>query len=188
MTFLKKLFVALWNLFDRLLCVALAFGFSMVPSYLQQYQDTLGEVRNRAQATYIELDARAAQFNLDVDSYLNRQDLVPDSLREAQPQLMKDIVARYREYDASYRALSLAPDWKKPFVFLKEYDKSIRTALTFQPIMTLTWVSAAYALLGILVALSLVGLVIGLLTRIRRRFNKPPPVYDPYKYRRKDQT
>lgn len=187
MTAIKKLLGSIWGLFDRLLCVAFAFAFSLIPAFIQQYQDTLGEVRDRAQDTYVALDAKAAQFNLDVDSYLDRQDLIPDSLREINPQLMQDAVNRYRAYDTSFRTLAAAPNWKKPFTFLSEFNKTIRSSLDFKPIVSVNWVGAFYAFLGVLFALGLLGLVEGIATRLNKRFTKPKPVYDPYKYRKKDQ-
>jgi hypothetical protein len=186
MAFFKNLWLLLWNLLDRLLCVAFALAFTQVPTYIQQYLDTLDEVRSRAQTTYVELDARAAQYDFTVERYLHEQENLPDSARLENPELMKDAVARYQEYDAHYRSIAEVSPWRQPFAFLANYDRSIRASVQYKPAVPISWVGAVYAFLGVLTAMGLIGLVMFVLNRIRKRFNKPKPVYDPYKYRKKD--
>lgn len=188
MSSLKRLFTFLLNLGDRLICVLLAVLLSQVPSYIAQYQTKLTEVRGLSMETYVGLDAQAARFNLDVDSYLSQQRLIPDSLRIENPQLMQDAVARFRRYDAAYHAISESKPWQKPFAVLKHYDPSIHAAFDYLPKIEYNWTSAVYALIGVLIALALLGLLYGLFSWFNRRFNRPRPVYDPYKYRRKDLT
>lgn len=188
MSSLKRLFTFFLNLGDRLLCVLFAVLLTQIPTYLTQYQDSLSKVRQRSEQTYLELDANAAQFNLDVDSYLEQQRLIPDSMRLANPQLMQDAVLRFRNYDEAYRAISESSPWRKPFALFKYYDPSIHASFNFQPQIEYSWTSAVYALIGVLIALGVLGLIYGLFSWINRRFNKARPVYDPYKYRRKDLT
>ncbi|MEM6343973.1 MAG: DUF2937 family protein [Bacteroidota bacterium] len=183
---LKRLFTFFLNLGDRLLCVLFAVLLTQVPTYLSQYQDSLATVRLRSEKTYLELDAKAAQFNLDVNSFLEQQRLIPDSMRLTNPQLMQDAVARYYSYNEAYRAISESPEWKKPFALAKHYDPSIHASFDFEPKIDYSWTSAIYALMGVLIALGVLGLLYGLFSWINRRFNKARPVYDPYKYRRKD--
>ncbi len=185
---LKRLFTFFLNLGDRLLCVLFAVLLTQIPTYLSQYQESLASVRQRSEQTYLELDARAAQFNLDVDSFLEQQRLIPDSMRIANPQLMLDAVSRYRSYDEAYRAISESPEWKKPFALFKYRDPSIHASFDFQPKIDYSWTSAIYALIGVLIALGILGLLYGLFSWINRKFNKARPVYDPYKYRRKGLT
>ena len=75
MAFIKKLFRFLWGFADRILCVVFALAMTQVPTYVSQYLVELDSVRNLSQQTYVGLDAEAARFNLDVDSYLAQQRL-----------------------------------------------------------------------------------------------------------------
>jgi hypothetical protein len=160
------------HLFDRILCVAGAVVFSQAPEFMQQYLQRLEGHLDEARATLARFQAAAAQANLTLDQ------LVEAANRNADPAMAKLAsvahdtalrVARLSADDAALRGASIAT---RPFVFLARADWSIarRTLDIYRPAVPTTLEGLLYALLGVLLALTLYhGCVRGPVTRHLRR-------------------
>ena len=147
------------TLFDRIFCLGLAVLLAQFPVYLNQYIDVLSGAQQEAETTFRDLEQAAASFQLRVDEYLQRLQENADPMVQANAEVSMRVVERYRRYTEALGDLTTTSVWGRPFALAKHYDPAIHSAMHFEPNIPLTWEGAIYALLGLLLALGLIGLV-----------------------------
>lgn len=160
------------HLFDRLLCVAGAVVFSQAPEFMQQYLQRLEGHLEEARATLARFQAAAAQANLTLDQLVKAADHNPDPAMAKLAGVAQETAWRVDRLAADDTALRGASIATRPFVFFAHADWSIArgTLEIYRPAVPTTVEGLAYALLGVLLALTLYhACVRGPVTRHLRR-------------------
>ena len=147
------------TLFDRIFCLGLAVVLAQFPVYLNQYIDVLSGAQQEAQTTFRDLEQAAAGFQLRVDEYLQRLQENTDPMVQANAEVSQRVVDRYRRYTEALGDLTSTSVWGRPFALAKHYDPAIHSAMRFEPNIPLTWEGAIYTLIGLVLALGLIGMV-----------------------------
>ncbi len=156
---MKRWFRSLGSLADRILCVAAAIVLLQAPIYMNQYQNVLAGAQQEAERSYLRLQQIAADFDQTLREYINEllTNVNPKVVANAEEDAEK--MARYEKYTASLAAFQQANVFSRPFVFLQHYDPALGSAVEFQPGLPITMEGFAYALVGIVLMMILIGLV-----------------------------
>ncbi|RMG22438.1 MAG: DUF2937 family protein [Bacteroidetes bacterium] len=162
---LVRIFNPVGALVDRIVCVVFAVLLAQGPTYIAQYIDVLSGAEMEARRTFEDVQERAIQEGLTVEEYIART--VEETPREVRAwdfvQDTKNTVERYQKYHKALVALENSSLWARPFVLAAHFDRSIHKAIRFEPNVPITYEGAVYALIGVLLALSLMALVRGII-------------------------
>jgi hypothetical protein len=166
------------GLLDRILCVAGAILFSQLPEFIQQYLQRLGGHLDEARRALEQFRATAAHSRLTLDRFITQTAANADPAVARLARVMTDAVVRVDDLAAAQAAITQAPLWSRPFVFLRHLDPRIAGATwdIFKPAVPTTLEGLVYALAGMLVLLGVYHL--GLkpaLARLFRRRGKAAP-------------
>lgn len=153
-----RIFNFFGNLTDRIITVLLALILSQVPIYMNQYTQVLSGAHMESESTFLELEARAAQYNQTVEAFLYELTQNEDPKVKDNAEVSLNTVERYLDYDKALRSLEASNAFTRPFNFIKHFDQRIRTALNFKPGILLTWEGFIYGLIGVILAMILMGL------------------------------
>lgn len=156
---MKSWFQSLGNLTDRILCVVAAVVMLQTPIYMNQYQNVLAGAQMEAALSYNRLTQIAADFDQTLREYLDELLANDNPKVVANAEEDDEKVKRYESYTASLEAFQQANVFSRPFVFLRHYDPQLGNAVEFQPGLPITMEGFVYALLGILIAMLLIGLI-----------------------------
>ncbi|GAB4429865.1 MAG: hypothetical protein OHK0039_48540 [Bacteroidia bacterium] len=177
MSILRKIFAPVGSLIDRILCVVFAVVLAQAPVYMAQYIDVLSGAQMEAGNLYRDIERLASGYSLTVEEYLAQLAGNPDRMVSENAQMQQTAVLRYRRYTDALGDLRESSAWGRPFALMRHYDPAIHAALNFEPNVPLTTEGAAYAGLGIVLALLLIGLVKWIGSLI---FRRTPSVYEEY--------
>lgn len=156
---MKSWLQSLGNLTDRIICVVAAVVMLQAPIYMNQYQNVLAGAQMEAALSYNRLTQVAADFDQTLREYLDELLANDNPKVVANAEEDDEKVKRYESYTASLEAFQQANVFSKPFVFLSHYDPQLAHAVAFQPGLPITMEGFVYALLGILIAMLLIGLI-----------------------------
>jgi hypothetical protein len=153
----RKLLGGVDTLVDRVLCVVGAVLFSQVPEFMQQYLQRLGGHLDEARRQLAQFKNAAAQSGLTLDRLIGQTAANADPAVAKLGGVMTDTMTRAEHLQAAHDAILAASLWTRPFVFLRYLEADIARATwrIFQPAVPTTFEGLAYALLGMLVLLSL---------------------------------
>ena len=145
------------TLIDRALCVVGAVLFSQVPEFMQQYLQRLGGHLDEARRQLAQFRHAAAQSGLTLDRLISQTAANADPAVAKLSGVMTDTVMRAEHLQAAHDAILGASLWTRPFFFIRylEADIARGTWNIFQPAVPTTAEGLVYALLGMLVLLSL---------------------------------
>jgi len=174
----KKLLGAGDGLLDRILCATGAVLFSQLPEFMQQYLQRLGGHLDEARRNLEQFRATAAHSGLTLDRFITQTAANADPAVAKLAGVMTGAVARVDDLAAAQAAITQAPLWSRPFVFLRHLDPGIAEATwgIFKPAVPTTVEGLVYALAGMLILLGVYHL--GLkpaVTRLFRRRARPAP-------------
>lgn len=161
---------------DRLLCVVGAVAFSQAPEFMQQYMQRLGGHVDEARRQLIQFEQAAAQSGLTLERFIAQTSTNADTAVAKLGGVMSRAVTRVDSLESAQAALQNASLWTRPFVFLRHLDTSIAqgTWAIFKPAVPTTAEGMVYALVGMLVLLSIYHLGVKYpITRARGRRVKP---------------
>lgn len=165
MRWLSTLFSPIVTLTDRVVCVLFAVAFAQGPTYIAQYMDVLSGAEMEARNTYERVEDRAIQRGMGVNEYI--QQTIEETPRGIEAweyvQDTKGTVERYQRYRAALDALERSSPWTKPWVLAYHFESSIHKAIRFEPNVPLTYEGGMYGLVGVVLALLLIGAIKGLL-------------------------
>jgi hypothetical protein len=147
---------------DRLLCVAGAIGFSQGPEFIQQYLQRLGGHVDEAQRQLNQYRDVAAQSNLSLDQLITRSNANADPTMGRLGHVIQETAVRLQALQEAQLAITQAPVWKRPLVFLEHFDVKIAhgTWDIFRPAVPVTVEGLVYALTGMLILLGLYHAVV----------------------------
>lgn len=146
------------NLTDRIVTVLLAVILSQVPVYMNQYTHVLSGAHKESESTFLELEARASQYNQTVEAFLHELLQNDDPKVKDNAEVSLHTVERYLDYDKALKSLNASNSFTRPFNFLKHFDKRIRSALNFTPGLLFNWEGFSYGLVGVILSMVLMGL------------------------------
>ncbi|MDX2245739.1 MAG: DUF2937 family protein [Bacteroidia bacterium] len=169
MSFLTPIAKYFGTIADRIICVVFAVVFAQVPVYIAQYIDVLSGAQMESQKMYDDLVGRAQKYELTIEEFLERLKANPDVLVKENAEASESAVNRYKNYTDALNALLHSSVWSKPFRLMKHYDPSIHSAMQFEPNLPLTGEGLIYALLGVVVAVLLIGLISSLFRVLFKR-------------------
>jgi hypothetical protein len=164
------------GLLDRALCVAGTVIFSQVPEFMQQYLQRLGGHLDEARRQLIQFKQVAAQSGLTLDRLIGQTTANADPAVAKLGGVMTEAVTRVDSLEAAQTAIQHAPLWSRPFVFARHVDPEIARATwsIFKPAVPTTPEGLVYALLGMLVLMSVYHLGIKYpIVRSRARRSQP---------------
>lgn len=145
------------NLTDRIFTVLLAVIFSQIPIYMNQYTQVLSGAHLESESTYLELEARAAQYDQTVEAFLYELTQNQDPKVKDNAEVSLNTVERYLDYDKALKSLEGSNAFTRPFNFIKHFDNRIRAALKFKPGILLNWEGFTYGVIGVILAMILMG-------------------------------
>ncbi|MEM7658056.1 MAG: DUF2937 family protein [Bacteroidota bacterium] len=174
---MSRLLKSFGSLTDRIICVLFAVLFAQVPVYISQYIDVLSGARMEAQKVYDDVAEVANAYQQSVDQFLEDMTNHPDQKVRDMSSVQLNTVQRYHRYTEALEALTERAAWLKPFYLIRHYDPSIHASMFFEPNVPLTIEGAIYALMGLIVALLLIGLVTGIVQRVRNSRKKEESLY-----------
>lgn len=174
-----SLFTSFGNLADRLICVAFAIVFAQVPVYMAQYIDVLAGAQMESGKMHKELEEVASNYNLRIPEYLDKLMNNPDPMVRDNVAIQKNAEDRYQKYSLALTNLTERSVWVRPFYLIRHYDPSIHAAMHFEPNFPFTWEGAIYAILGVIVALMLIGLVKTIAGSYKKSQQKKRDLYRP---------
>jgi hypothetical protein len=145
------------RLFDRVLCVAGAVLFSQAPEFMQQYLQRLEGHLDEARAELDNFRGAAAQAGMTLDQLISAAGRNADPAMARLAGVAQQTAARVDQLasaDAALRGASIAA---RPFVFVAHADWGIARATLriFRPAVPTTLEGLAYALVGVVVVLTL---------------------------------
>jgi hypothetical protein len=145
------------GLIDRVLCVLGAIGFSQLPEFMQQYVQRLGGHLDEARRQVERFEQVAQQSGLTLDRLIGQTSANSDAAVAKLGAVMTDAVSRVESLSAAQSAIQGAAIWQRPFVFFAHLDRDIARATwsVFKPAVPTTAEGAIYAIIGIVVLLSL---------------------------------
>lgn len=167
-----RIFNFFGNLTDRIFTVLMAVILSQVPVYMNQYTQVLSGAHLESESTYLELEARAAQYSQTVEAFLYELTQNEDPKVKDNAEVSLNTVERYLDYDKALKSLQGSNAFTRPFNFIKHFDKRIRSALDFKPGMLLNWEGFTYGVIGVILAMILMGF-------FAKVFKKKKPVPEP---------
>lgn len=167
------------NLTDRIICVAFAILFAQAPVYMAQYIDVLSGAQMEANKIHQELETAAGNYNLSIQEYLDKLLNNPDPMVRDNISIQKNAEERYQKYTEALADLTEKGPWMRPFHLINHFDPSIHAAMHFEPNFPFTWEGAAYAFIGVLLALLLIGLVKKVRDSIRKSQQRKRTLYHP---------
>ncbi|MEM6264988.1 MAG: DUF2937 family protein [Bacteroidota bacterium] len=135
-----KLLRWLFPVIDRIFCIVLAIGLAQFPPYYAQYVKVLSGASQQTAASLEKIDQ-------SISEELSRH------------QAREDLLAQQQQYEDALFALSDVAPWEKPFKLIGNYDRTIGQAVLFQPEVPLDWEGWVYGLIGLGLALVVVGVV-----------------------------
>ncbi|HWA26395.1 MAG TPA: DUF2937 family protein [Lacunisphaera sp.] len=171
------------TIIDRLLCVFGAVLFSQGPEFMQQYLQRLGGHLDEARRHLAGFEQTAAQAGLTLDRFISQTAANADPAVAKLGGVMAAAADRVASLQSAHDALLHASLWQRPFLFVGHLDLAISraTMAVYQPALPTTAEGLVYALVGMLVILSLYHLgvkaAIGLLAR--RISSRPTPAGTP---------
>ena len=153
----EKLLGAGEGLLDRILCVVGAVAFSQAPEFMQQYTQRLGGHLDEARRQLIQFEQAAGQSGLTLERFIAQTSTNADTAVAKLGGVMTRAVSRVESLESAQNALQNASLWTRPFVFVRHLDSSIAhgTWSIFKPAVPTTAEGLIYALLGMLVLISL---------------------------------
>lgn len=156
---MKSWFRSLGNLTDRIICVVAAVVLLQAPIYMNQYQNVLAGAQQEAALSFNSLAQIAADFDQTLREYLDELLANDNPKVVANAEEDDEKIKRYESYTASLEAFQQANVFSRPFVFLGHYEQRLANAVEFQPGLPITMEGFVYALLGIVIAMLLIGLL-----------------------------
>src|SRR4051812_9924844 len=172
----QKLLGAGESLLDRVLCVVGAVAFSQAPEFMQQYMQRLGGHLDEARRQLMQFEQAAAQSGLTLDRFIAQTSTNADTAVAKLGGVMTHAVTRVHSLESAQTALQNASLWTRPFVFFRHLDTSIAqgTWSIFRPAVPTTAEGLVYALIGMLVLMSIYHLGVKYpISRARRRSARP---------------
>lgn len=172
----EKLLGAGEGLLDRVLCVAGAVGFSQAPEFMQQYMQRLGGHLDEARRQLAQFEQAAAQSGLTLQRFIAQTSTNSDTAVAKLGSVMMRASTRVESLQSAQDALQNASLWTRPFVFIRHLDTTIAqgTWSIFKPAVPTTGEGLVYALLGMLVLISLYHFAIKYpIVRMRSRRTQP---------------
>lgn len=149
---------------DRLLCLALAVGAAQFPLYYAQYLTVVAGAQAEASRRYEALRGAAEALGLEVEAFVRRHEQNGDAVFQASGALHRDTLSRHAALRAALAELREAPAWAQPLRLARHYDADLAAAVEFQPGLPLSVAGAAWAGLGLLLAM-LISATLGWLWR-----------------------
>lgn len=159
---------------DRLLCVLGTVLFSQIPEFMQQYLQRLGGHLDEARRQLANFTRTATQSGLSLEQLIHQTSTNPDPAVAKLGTVMSESVTRVDTLASARSALLDANVWSRPFVFLQHFDHQIASGTwhDFKPAVPTTIEGLVYALIGMVVLLSLyhfgVRYPIARVARVRR--------------------
>jgi hypothetical protein len=161
------------RLLDRALCVAGAVLFSQLPEFMQQYLQRLEGHLDEARLQLSRFKEAAAQSGMTLDQMVAGAGQSPNPAMGKLGDAVRELGARADALGAADAALRHATTWSRPFVFASNLDWGIARATwaIFRPAVPTTFEGLSYALVGIVLALSLyhLGVKAPITRGLRRR-------------------
>jgi hypothetical protein len=145
------------KLFDRVLCVAGAVGFSQAPEFMQQYLQRLGGHVAEARRQLEQFHNVAKQTGQTLDHLITTSKANADAAVAKLGGVMEAASTRVTELTAAETAIREASPVTRPFVFLQHVDSEIANATwtVFKPAVPTTVEGVLYAAVGIVLLLAL---------------------------------
>jgi hypothetical protein len=144
------------GLIDRVLCVIGTIAFSQMPEFMQQYLQRLGGHLDEARRQVVQFENVARQSGLTLDRLIGQTSANSDAAVAKLSGVMTEAVQRVDTLSSAQAAIQNASLWERPFVFVHHVDPEIARATwsIFKPAVPTTAEGLVYALIGMLVLLS----------------------------------
>ncbi len=172
MLFLK--WIAVWV--DRLCVLIGAFVGSQIPAFMQQYSQRLAGHIAELNYTLLQIKNMAQFSNKSVDGYVQKFLMSSDADFVMHGKFMQSLQLRWETFSHAYNSLTQSSVWLKAYVFINELQSDIAyaTLSTFQPSMIFNLESLAYALFGIVLALTIYKTLLKIFQIMFRKFFRKP--------------
>lgn len=156
------------SLLDRILCIVGAVLFSQGPEFMQQYLQRLGGHLDEARRQLDVFHKTAQQAGLSLDQFISQTAANTDPAVAKLGGVMTAAAERVSFLESAHDALLHSALWQRPFVFVRHLDFEIAraTGAVFKPAVPTTVEGVAYALTGMLVALTLYHVLLKRLLRL----------------------
>ncbi|WNJ21256.1 DUF2937 family protein [Pontibacter sp. G13] len=177
MSILAALFRPIGTFLDRIFCLVVAVMLTQFPAYMSQYVDVLSGAHMEAERSYVELEDLAVKYHLTVQEYLSTLARNDNAMVRENIEKQQQDVDRFMGYDQALTALREASVWTKPLVLAEHFNPAIHDAMAFEPQVPMTEEGVVYALIGLILALTIISILKGMGRMFTR--DPMPPTFKP---------